>query len=199
MGRESYGFIFAVEDQRDWQGVRGCFGNPFSCFFCHLLRVFGVRKVLDLNYGKGSFYEKCHKELEIVGVDIVKWDWVVQPTRFIQGDMVDVLNTINEKFDAVVLDPPYNTKPSSRTIERDREYLYFGNVPFSKVIKAIRIVKEKGIARYVILKYMPVDNNEEIELLKIARYRITWRFFHTMMVYNSGNKVIRNYTELFII
>jgi len=198
MGRESYRFIFAVEDQRDWQSVKGCFSNPFSCFFCHLLRVFGVRKVLDLNYGKGSFYEKCRNELEIVGVDIVKWDWVVQPTRFIQGDMVDVLNTINEKFDAVVLDPPYNVKPTSRIIE-EREYLYFGNVPFPKVIKAIRVAKEKGIARYVILKYMPVDYSEEIELLRMAKYRVIWRFVHSNVVRNSENKVIRNYTELFII
>jgi len=112
--------------------------------------------------------------------------------------MVDVLNTINEKFDAVVLDPPYNVKPTSRIIE-EREYLYFGNVPFPKVIKAIRVAKEKGIARYVILKYMPVDYSEEIELLRMAKYRVIWRFVHSNVVRNSENKVIRNYTELFII
>ena len=198
MGRESYGFIFAVEDQRDWQFVKGCFSNPFSCFFCHLLRIFGIRKILDLNYGKGTFYVKCRSELEIVGVDIVKWDWLVKPHRFIQADMIDALNTINERFDVVVLDPPYNVKPTSRVIE-EREYLYFGNVSFPKVIKAIKTIKEKGVARYIILKYMPVDNSEEIELLKIARYRVTWRFVYSNVVRNSENKVVRNYTELFII
>ena len=155
-----------------------------------------------MNFGVGGFYEKCSSELEIVGVDIVRWKWVVQPSRFIQGDMVDVLNRLGEngeKFDVAVMDPPYSTKPSSHILESGRDYLYYGCVPFPKVLKAIRIVRERGVAKYIILKYMPSTVDEEIELLRIAKYRVMWRFFHSAIVYNSGNKVIRNYTELFII
>ncbi len=194
-----FSFVFAVEDQRDWQQKPGCNRNPFSCLFCHILNVFGVRKVLDLNYGVGRFYEKCHDSLEIVGVDIRRWDWLVKPRRFIQADMIDALSMVNEKFDAAVMDPPYNTTPSSRIEESGRDYLQFGNVPFSKIMRAIKIIRERGIARYVILKYMPATTDEEIELLRLAKYRIIWRFVRYSVPSNEGNKVVRNYSEIFII
>jgi hypothetical protein len=155
--------------------------------------------VLDLNFGVGSFYEKCHDSLEIVGVDIRKWDWVVEPNRFIQSDMIDALSMVNEKFDAVIMDPPYNTTPSSKIRESGRDYLYYGHVPFPKVLKAIRVVGERSIANYVVLKYIPSTVDEEIELLKLARHRIMWRFVRFSIPANDGNKIVRNYTEIFII
>ena len=199
MGRGIFNFVFAIEDQRDWQRVDGCHSNPFSCFFCHLLSIFNIKKVLDLNFGVGGFYEKCHDGLEIVGVDVRKWDWLVKPHRFIQSDMIDVLNRLGERFDAAVMDPPYNTTPSSRVLESGRDYLYYGHVPFPKIMRAIRIIKERNIANYIILKYMPTTIDEEIELLKIAKYRVMWRFVRFSIAANDNNKVIRNYTEIFII
>ena len=199
MGRGIFNFIFAIEDQRDWQKLRGCHDHPFSCFFCYLLSIFNIKKVLDLNFGVGGFYEKCSNSLEIFGVDIRKWDWLVKPHRFIQADMIDALNMLGERFDAAVMDPPYNTTPSSRIRECGRDYLYYGHVPFPKIMKAIRIIKEGNIANYIILKYMPADVNEEIELLKTAKYRIMWRFTRFSIAANDNNKVIRNYTEIFII
>jgi tRNA1(Val) A37 N6-methylase TrmN6 len=191
--------VFGIEEQRDWQTKPGCSRNPFSCFFCHLLNVFNVRRILDLNYGVGGFYTAC-PHLDITGVDIRKWDWLVEPRRFIQADMEKALGMVEGKvFDAAVMDPPFATKPSSRIEESGREYLYFGNVPFPKILRVIRAVRERGIARYVILKYMPASVDEEIELLRLARYRIMWRFTHRVIAVSDGNKVVRNYTELFII
>lgn len=176
MGRGIFNFVLAIEDQRDWQRVDGCHSNPFSCFFCHLLNVFGIRKVLDLNFGVGGFYEKCHDNLEIVGVDIRKWDWLVKPHRFIQADMIDALSRLGgERFDAAVMDPPYNTTPSSRIKESGRDYLYYGHVPFHKILKAIRIIKERNIANYIILKYMPTTVDEEIELMKTGERAVVRR------------------------
>lgn len=198
-----FDFVFAIEDQRDWQSKPGCSRNPFSCFFCHLLGVLGVRRVLDLNYGVGGFYTAC-PHLDITGVDIRRWGWLVEPRRFIQADMLDALSAINPStiggaFDAAVMDPPFATKPSSRIEESNREYLYFGNVPFQKILRAIKVIRERGIANYVVLKYMPTNTDEEIELLRLARYRVLWRFTHRVIAVSSGNKVVRNYTELFII
>jgi hypothetical protein len=192
-------FVFEIEEQRDWQTKPGCSRNPFSCFFCHLLNVFNVRRILDLNYGVGGFYTAC-PHLDITGVDIRKWNWLVEPRRFIQADMEEALGMVEgEVFDAAVMDPPFATKPSSRIEESGRDYLYFGNVPFPKILRVIRAVRERGIARYVILKYMPASVDEEIGLLRLARYRIMWRFTHRVIAVSDGNKVVRNYTELFII
>jgi len=199
VGRGIFNFVFAVEDQRDWQRDGRCHSNPFSCFFCHLLSIFNIKKVLELNFGVGGFYEKCSNSLEVVGVDIVKWDWLVKSRKFIQADMIDALNRLGERFDAAVMDPPYNTTPSSKIKESGRDYLYYGHVPFPKIMKAIRIIKERNIANYVILKYMPADVSEEIELLKTAKYRIMWRLTRFSIAANDNNKVIRNYTEIFII
>jgi len=194
-----FDFVFEIEEQRDWQTKPGCSRNPFSCFFCHLLNVFNVRRILDLNYGVGGFYV-ARPHLDITGVDIRRWDWLVEPRRFIQADMEEALGMVEgEVFDAAVMDPPFTTKPSSRIEESGREYLYFGNVPFPKILRAIRMVRERGIARYVILKYMPASVDEEIELLRLARYRVMWRFTHRVIAVSDGNKVVRNYTELFII
>jgi len=197
-GGRGFNFVFAVEDQRDWQRIKGCFRNSFSCFFCHILRVLNVRKVLDVNYGVGSFYEKCFQDLEITGVDVKKWDWIVEPDHFILSDMNAVLGSVRGKFDAIVMDPPYSTRPSSRIGSR-RNYLYHGHVEFNALLNAIEMTRRRGLADYIILKYMPKDTNEEIELLKIAKYKVMWRFLRHTIAAHNGNKVVRNYTEIFII
>ncbi|MFP3307414.1 MAG: hypothetical protein RXN93_08820 [Thermocladium sp.] len=194
-GGRNFSFVFAVEDQRDWQRIKGCFKNSFSCFFCHLLRVLNVRKVLDVNYGVGSFYEKC-QDLEITGVDIKKWDWIVEPDAFILSDMSTVLGSVHGKFDAIVMDPPYNTRPSSR-IKSRRNYLYHGHVEFNTVLNAIEIIKYRGLANYIILKYMPANVDEEIKLIQLSKYRIVWRFVRYTIAAHNGNKVVRNYSEIF--
>jgi len=195
--RDGFNFIFAVEDQRDWQAVKGCFKNSFSCFFCHLLRVFSIRRVLDVNFGIGSFYEKCNNDLEITGVDVKRWDWIVKPDAFVISDMMAVLDVIHGKFDAIVMDPPYNTRPSSR-IKSRINYLYHGHVEFNTVLNTIEIIKRRGLANYIILKYMPANADEEIKLIQLSKYRVMWRFVRYTIAAHSKNKIVRNYSEIFV-
>jgi hypothetical protein len=193
-----FNFLFAVEDQRDWQRLPNCFRNPFSCFICHLFNVFEIREILDLNYGVGGFYEKCPNAARVTGVDVKKWPWLVKPDTFILSDMNTVLKAIKHEYDAVVLDPPFNTKPSSALGNR-KAYLYYGNVKFTEILHVINTVKQRNMAKYIILKYMPKDTTEEIKLIQLSKYRIMWRFIRYTIPAHSGNKVIRNYTQIFII
>ena len=141
--------LFEVEDQRDWQSE--CPRNPFSCFFCFLLELLNVRTILDLTYGIGAFYEAC-PQLDIIAVDIIQRDWLVKPREFHRMEALQFLRQFHNRIDAIVLDPPFTTVPSSRVRER-RPYLYEGHMPFSEVISIIKLAKTK--AKYTILKYMP--------------------------------------------
>ena len=191
MNEELFPFILEVEDQRDWQRKPGCFRNPFSCFFCHLLNILEVKAVLDLTYGRGLFYEKC-PNLDITGVDIVKWDWVVEPRQFYKMDALAFIEGFNGKADAIVLDPPYPVKPTGRR----NDMLYFGDMPIHVIERIIKASKAK--ARYVILKYMPANNEEYVRLLSLnPAYVITWRFIVTHIL-NNSNKIIRNSTKILI-
>lgn len=189
--RQRFNFVFEVEDQRDWQNA--CPRNPFSCFFCHLLKVLKVESVLDLTYGVGSFYENC-QQIDITAVDIVQREWIVKPRQFFRMDALQFLRSFDGKVDAIVLDPPFPTKPSQR-IER-RNYLYEGYMPFHEIITIIKLAKTK--ARYTILKYMP-DTQQLIELLKLSpHYVISWRFVASRFATNEHTIFVRNSTKLFI-
>jgi len=54
-------YVFSVEDQLDFQRLGGrCREHPYSCYFCHVLRVlrttFGLgNRIVDATYGFGSF------------------------------------------------------------------------------------------------------------------------------------------------
>lgn len=190
--RQRFNFVFEVEDQRDWQNA--CPRNPFSCFFCHLLKVLKVEKVLDLTYGIGGFYEACsHKD--ITAVDIIQREWKVKPKQFFRMDALQFLRTFDGRADAVVLDPPFPTKPSQRVAER-HGYLYEGYMPFHEIITIIKLAKTK--ARYTILKYMP-DAQQFIELLKLQPcFVISWRFVASRFATNEHTVFVRNSTKLFI-
>ena len=192
-----FDFIFETEDQRDWQKRPGCHSNPFSCFFCHLLSVFNIKTVLDLTYGVGSFYEKCGNSINIIAVDIVKWDWLVRPMEFHKSEAYEFIKQFNGKVDAVVLDPPYRTeRVNTRHNNEFYDVLYFGNMPMHEIIEIIKLARAK--AKYVILKYMP-DNGELIKLLELnPKYVITWRYIISHVKTTDNNKVIRNSTKIFI-
>ncbi|MEM1598628.1 MAG: hypothetical protein QXI07_08990 [Pyrobaculum sp.] len=186
-----FDFVFEVEDQRDW---RRCGKNPFSCFFCHLLNVLGVRALLDLTYGVGSFYEHC-SSLYIIAVDVAKHDWVVKPAEFHQQDALEFLRRFHGRVDAVVLDPPFSTNKTPRRHVEQYDVLHNGRFPFSKVVQAVKLGRTK--AKHVILKYMPTLE-EEIELLRLSpRHVITWRFFMRNVLAN-GNVVVRNASKIYI-
>jgi hypothetical protein len=199
-----FDFIFVIEDQRDWQRRPGCSKNPFSCFFCHLLNVLTDSRVMnyeihDVTYGIGSFYEKC-PNLNVIGVDIVKWDWIVEPKHFIKMDALQYLTQLPQdgrERRIVVIDPPYSTHPTSRS--KNSEVLYFNAKQWTRKYLLSVINQAIQKASIVILKYMPVEKEMEIELLRLSRYVIHWRFFRKVIAVNEGNKVIRNATQIYLI
>lgn len=128
-----------------------------------MLKVLDIRKVLDLTYGIGSFYASC-PDLEIIAVDVVKREWQIAPKEFHKADALDFIVSFNERVDAVVLDPPLDTRPTARRAEL-RDVLYSNKFPFTKIIRVIKEARKK--AEYVVLKYMP-STEEEIELLRLS-------------------------------
>lgn len=198
-----FNFVFEVEDQRDWQRKPGCFKNSFSCFFCHLLNVLADGhvndyEIIDVTYGLGSFYEKC-PNLNVIGVDIAKWNWVVKPREFIQVDALQYLIQLQQdgkERRIVVIDPPYPTHPSSRS--RNHEILYFNAKQWTREYLPSVINQAKQKANIVILKYMPTDKTIECELLQMSKYTIYWRFVRNTIPAHSGNKIVRNATQMYI-
>ncbi len=199
-----FNFIFTVEDQRDWQRRPGCSKNSFSCFFCHMLNVLlnnsiNDYEIHDVTYGLGSFYEKC-PNLNVIGVDVVKWNWLVKPREFMQMDALRYLTQLREdekEKRIIVIDPPYLTRPSSKS--KNHEILYFNAKQWNYDYLMSVINQAKLKASMVILKYMPTDKRIESELLQMSKYAIHWRFIRYSIPAHNGNKVIRNATQIYII
>ena len=204
MDGKVFNFIFMVEDQRDWQRRPGCVKNSFSCFFCHLLNVLvnnsiNDYEIHDVTYGLGSFYEKCPK-LNVNGVDIVKWDWLMPPRRFTQGDALQYLTQLpqdGKERRIIVIDPPYPTHPSSKT--KNKDILYFNAKQWTRNYLLSVINQAKSKASMTILKYMTTDKDLETELLQMSRHVVYWRFIRYAIPAHDGNKVIRNATQIYII
>ncbi len=199
----AFSFVFTIEDQRDWQRRPGCSQNPFSCFFCHLLNVLtsgdvASYEIYDVTYGLGSFYQHC-PNLNIIGVDVVKWDWIVEPKRFIKMDALQYLEQLpqdGKERRIIIIDPPYPTRPSSKS--KNHEILYFNASQWTRdyLLNVINQARQK--ASIVILKYMPTDKKTEIELLQMSKHIIYWRFVRRIIAVNKGNKVVRNATQIYI-
>ncbi len=192
-----------IEDQRDWQ-KRGCTKNSFSCFFCHLLNVLTDSRINDyeihdVTYGIGSFYEKC-PNLNVIGVDIVKWDWITQPRKFIRMDALKYLEQLTENGKErriIVIDPPYPTHPSSKTANHD--VLYFNAKQWTRNYLFSVINQARKKASIMVLKYMPTDKDTECELLQMSKHIIYWRFVRHSIPARNENKVIRNATQIYLI
>jgi hypothetical protein len=192
-----FNFVFEVEDQRDWQRRPGCHVNPFSCFFCHLLKTVApwADEVHDVTYGVGSFYQHC-PHIRIHATDIRSWPWIVTPTEFKQADALTYLRelpTENRQRRVVVIDPPYPTHPASNS--RRYEWLYYPQPWQSSYLLAV-LKEARAKAKAVVLKYMG-NRREESELSAIADYVITWRFVKSRILAN-GNVVVRNASKIFI-
>jgi hypothetical protein len=202
-GISVFDFIFTIEDMRDWQQRPGCKKNPFSCFFCHLLYVLTNGRAMDfeihdITYGMGSFYQHC-PNMNVIGVDIVKWDWVVTPKKFFKMDAFEYLRQLPENGKEkriIVIDPPYPSYPSSRS--ENYEVLYFNAKQWTHNYLLNVIDQARQKASIIILKYMPTDKEMEIELLKLSKYVIHWRFIRHSVPAHDGNKIIRNATQIYI-
>ena len=70
-----------------------------------------IIRVLDLTYGVGRFYRVVEKKynLFIIGVDIEKHGWEVEPDIFINDTMFAAEKYVNiNNIDLIVVDPPWD-------------------------------------------------------------------------------------------
>ena len=75
------------------------------------------KRVLDLTYGRGRFYRRVKRYGTcIVGVDIERHEWEVEPCEFIHMDAREYVDRILRgeasigRVDAVVVDPPWSSE-----------------------------------------------------------------------------------------
>jgi len=170
-------------DQRKVQMYGGDFAKyPSSYVVCRLLRKYGLKKVLDVTYGEGRFYYLCKSELDIIGVDPVKWQWVVKPRLFLQENIFELHAALEhglvkpQQPDVVVIDPPkWNPLVPYR---RRSMYNYIIGTP--------RLIIEYGSrvaailkAPYLLLHFrevVPLKSYEPIHIVEftwVARYLFT--------------------------
>lgn len=107
--------------------------------------------VLDLTYGTGRFYRKVVKEYKptIIAVDIIKHNWEVQPSIFIQKDARSIsIEDLKQygKIDLIIVDPPWSHLKRgylSNTLGCGKQPYHMDGVdPYSIIIKAIQLAKQ---------------------------------------------------------
>jgi hypothetical protein len=167
--RESY-------DQRDIQRLGGVLRDyPSSAIVARLLRSVRSDVVLDVTYGRGRFY-RIYRPKYLVGVDPIKWEWIVKPDEFYQMSVYALYRElINNRLsfkdvDVVVVDPPKWTGANYR--KRD-EFNYILGTPELIIeygFKVAKLVK----AEHVLVHFNKVFNNLNptyiIEFKWFARY-----------------------------
>jgi hypothetical protein len=175
--------VLEVIDQRSVQKRGGDFARyPSSYVVCSLLRRYGIKRVLDVTYGEGRFYYLCRHELEIVGVDPVKWEWVVKPKVFLQENVFELHTALEhglvklQQPDVVVIDPPkWNPLVPYR---RRSPYNYIVGTP-KLIIKYGSRVAAILKAPYLLLHFrelLELENYKPIHVIEftwIARYLFT--------------------------
>jgi hypothetical protein len=170
-------------DQRQVQMYGGDFAKyPSSYVVCSLLRRYGLKKVLDVTYGEGRFYYLCKSELEIVGADPVKWQWVVKPRLFLQENVFELHTALEhglvkpQQPDVVVIDPP---KWNPLVLYRRRSM-------YNYIIGTPRLIIEYGSrvaailkAPYLLLHYRGVVPLKSYEPIHIVEFTFIARYLNT--------------------
>jgi hypothetical protein len=173
-------YVVEQIDQRQVQKYGGDFVKyPSSYVVCGLLRRYGLRRVLDVTYGEGRFYYLCRHELEIIGADPMKWDWVVKPRQFYQLNVFQLYLMLRDGklqlpvVDVVVVDPPrWNT---SVTYRRRDMYNFIVGTP-KLIIEYAAKVANLLKSPYLLIHYREVMQLENyvpmhvIEFTWVARY-----------------------------
>jgi len=138
-------------------------GKSYSVML-HIFKLLGFPigvRILDLTYGVGRFYRIIKDVYRpfIIGVDIVKHRWEVEPDVFIQKDCrklsIDEVRQYG-KIDIVVVDPPWSHekrgKVSYMVSVSKLPYHIPGTEPYQIIYAATRIAREFGaplIARFM--------------------------------------------------
>jgi len=78
-------------------------------------------RLLDLTYGRGRFYRRVPRNrYYIVGVDIARHEWEVEPDEFYLGSSIDFVDDIISgrktivEPDVIVVDPPWSHEKRGR-------------------------------------------------------------------------------------
>jgi len=118
-------------------------------------------RVLDLTYGVGRFYRKIVEEYKpfIIGVDVVRHNWEVPPSVFIQRDARTLTLRDLEQYgriDVVVVDPPWSALKRgvvSSIAGYSRQPYHIKHVdPYPLITKAIWLSRQLGsklVARFM--------------------------------------------------
>ena len=170
-------------DQRSIQRIGGNFTKyPSSYVVCKLLRNYGLKRVLDVTYGEGRFYRLCFPELEIIGSDPVKRDWVVKPKQFYQLNVFQLHLMLRDgkvrlgPVDVVVVDPPrWNTK----AVYRRRDMFNFLIGTPKLIIEYAAKVAQLMKTRHLLVHYRELPKLEGFEPVHIVEFTLITRYAYT--------------------
>jgi len=123
----------------------------------HIFKLLGFPigvRILDMTYGRGRFYRRIKEVYKpfIIGIDIIRHEWEVEPDIFIQRDCRSI--TIDEvrqygRIDVVVVDPPWNHVKRGYMSDRlgisDMPYHMPSTEPYQIIYAAMRIARGLGV------------------------------------------------------
>ena len=89
---------------------------PYGTMVWLLLQEAGLRPrtVLDLTFGEGKFWS-CWRPKHLIGFDIRRLDWVVEPDVFYQKPAWAALHMSVPRVDLVAVDPPWQRSALGRS------------------------------------------------------------------------------------
>lgn len=196
---KEWGSLPYVVDQNDY--IRhGCSRYPYSCFFCDVLRLLDAKKVLDLTYGEGRFYQACKSEVHVTGIDIVKHEWAVEPDIFIQDDAFLAVKKLKREYDVAVIDPPFDTEPNNHNPRKDVYYASSNSWNIHKLVQLIKLAKAY-VAPTVIVKYLPKEWDELTHLFALQPQHVfIFKYFsnHARPSRFRNVKTFKNFSMLFL-
>jgi len=183
--------MIVVIDQRDIQRKGGlCAKYPSSYVVCELLKRFGIKRVLDVTFGRGRFYKLCRRDVELlVASDPAKWPWLTVPDAFYQATVWQLYNAIKagslsiDSIDCVVVDPP---RWSGAEYKRRGEYNFLIGSPRLIIEYATKVARIVG-STYMLLHFNKVVSVDGW----VPAYIVEFKWFARYL--NSENKNISYY------
>lgn len=115
--------------------VRGVFFNIVSdlidgAIFLDLFAGSGAVGIEALSRGASKVYfvEKSFSVCKILQKNLLKTGFEKERYKIIRGDVLKVLNYLNEKFDIIYADPPYDFKKYQILIKKTKKVLKKGGI-----------------------------------------------------------------------
>jgi len=170
--------MYELIDQRDIQRKTRC-RYPSAVVVSKLLQRANASTVVDTTFGKGRFYSYLKPD-KLIGVDPIRWEWIIKPDVFHQMTVFRFCREIEEgkisydSVDVVVVDPPA-WNDGIRYNRRD-EYSYIigtAKMIIDYSLKAARLLR----SRYLLLHFNRVPDIAEIDY--VVQFRWFSRYLYT--------------------